>query len=309
MTELSSPMKRILLNVEATSACYADCSMCPRHVIGKHGRMSRETLEATLATATPDFVHEISFAGRGEPALHPNIADYLGMARTTGIFTSIVTTATNLNEKRAESVLDNVDVLRLSVSSIEPEIFKLVHRGLKFDGVKRNIENLAAMCPEKITAHLTGGPVIYDTVPQTVEWLRGVGIQRILLFPLWNRGGDIEAQRDNQRRSKLLQDLSLITSESEYGGGSNNTSFQRDWRDGLAINDSYCAVGDSSISVNYDGRIVGCFQDFGQSSVIGDVFNTPLLALWRERKTILGKMPICQGCAVNHVSFLEVSHG
>lgn len=306
MSAIAADSKKILINIETASACFADCAMCPRDVIPKHGKMSMETLEKALSTAAPHFVHEISFAGRGEPALHPRIVDFLKYARGTGITTSLVTTGTTMTAEKAAPIMENVDILRLSVSSYEPQAFQRVHRGLDYKKVWSNIERLAEIAPEKVTVHLTGGPTIYETLPHTVKFLREHGINKILLFPLWNRGGDIETKQNKDGRLQLQKDLQLTPSEAEYGGGSENNAFQRDWQEGLAKNDTYCAVGDSSISINYDGKITGCFQDFGQTSVLTDVFNADLFALWQERKAILGKMPVCQRCEVNNVSVIKL---
>lgn len=298
--------KKILINIEPISTCFADCAMCPRDVIPKDGKMTPDTLGEILSRVSEDFVHEISFAGRGEPALHPNIGDFLKAARSTGIITSIVTTGISLNQKKAPAVIDNVDILRLSVSSYDPQAFKRVHRGLDYERVWKNFRNFAHIDPEKIVVHLTGGESIYSTLPQTVQFLRDHGVRHILLFPLWNRGGDIETRQDKEWRISLQRELGISPSESEYGGGADSEAFQGDWRRGLEENDRYCPVGDSSLSINYDGRIIGCFQDFAQGTVLGNVSEMNLKEVWQERKKILGKMPVCQKCEVNNVSVIQL---
>jgi MoaA/NifB/PqqE/SkfB family radical SAM enzyme len=296
--------KRILINIEPTTYCGANCVMCPRSIISQHGYMSTSTLAASLRSVSSSFVYELSFAGRGEPTLHRELPNMLAMARATRIPVSIVTTAVNMGKDKREAIIANADIIRISISSFNPATFRKVHRGLNFDKVWANIHGVAKAAPEKIVAHLTGGSMIYEHLPETVHHLRDIGVDRIFLFPLWNRGEDIESAEDKEHRVSIQERLGLKPSEAEYGGGPTGDAFQKDWQEGLLSNPQYCAVGDSSISIQYDGTVVGCFQDFGRKSPLANVADTILYDFWQARKGLLGKMAVCEKCDVNRVSLI-----
>ncbi|MBU6958350.1 radical SAM protein [Pseudomonas sp. CVAP len=289
-------IKKILVNVEATPSCPASCSMCPRSVIKDYGFITLETMDKIVSQIDPSYVWELDLAGRGEPTIHPEFHELLKMMRKSGVLTDVTTTAVTFNQRNIDACVDNVDVIRLSVSSIRKEIFDKVHVGLNHEKIWRNIAALAEAAADKVIVHLTGGPVIYSTLAETVAHLRQLGFKRIYLFPLWNRGGDINAKLEGEYRKKLVSELNLNLSESEYKTGMGKVKFMLNALMGTWVNSNFCAVGDGSLSISYKGDILGCFQDFGHVSNIGHVENDRLKEIVKSRVKLLGNMDICKGC-------------
>ena len=294
--------QKILLNIEATPSCPATCSMCPRDLIGEEGFMSLETMERIISQVDKDSFWEIDLAGRGEPTIHPKFDELITIMKKSHVPTSVVTTAVAFTEKNARSAAANLDMIRLSVSSYNKSTFDKVHIGLNFYKIWKNISSIASFAAEKTTIHLTGGPVIYDHLHETVAHLRSLGFRRIHLFPLWNRGGAFEHQNDMERRLKLIRDLELLPAEVEYSGGAGRITQLANLAAGKLQNKNYCGVGASSLSIAYDGKILGCFQDFGHTSIIGNVHNGELRKLLQTRHTRVGNMPVCIGCDANKVA-------
>lgn len=287
--------KKILINVEATSRCPASCSMCPRDLIHTHGNMELKTMEKVVSQVNSDYVWELDLAGRGEPTIHPEFAELISLMKVPNVKSCVVTTGVTLTQKNIDAIVNGVDVVRLSVSSRDQKAFEKVHIGLKYEKIWANIAALAEAAPEKVTVHLTGGPAIYDGLPQTVQHLRSLGLKRMYLFPLWNRGGFFDSRIETERRKSLMESLEIPPSESEYSSGG-KLAFWADLAVGKLKNSTYCPVGDSSMSVAYDGSVLGCFQDFGHSSLLGSIWKTPIYEQYVERKKILGKMKVCVGC-------------
>ena len=63
--------EKILVNVEATTRCSANCSMCPRDAIKSTGNLSLKRAELVSERVNKEEVWELGLAGRGEPTLHP----------------------------------------------------------------------------------------------------------------------------------------------------------------------------------------------------------------------------------------------
>src|SRR3990167_3807811 len=296
--------KKILVNLEPTPSCPAACAMCPRFLVKESGFMKLETMENIVSQFDPSFVWELDLAGRGEPTIHPELPELLEIMRRPGIPTGIVTTGVTFTQKNVDAIVKNIDHIRLSVSSINKPTFEKVHIGLDYEKIWRNIATLAESAANKAVIHLTGGPDIYVHLAETVAHLRQLGFHRLHLFPLWNRGGAINHKLDAVRRQQLMTDLQLTAAESEYSTGVGKVKFFTNLLLGRLQNDKYCFVGDSSISISFDGKILGCFQDFGHTSNLGHINKNQIKDILRQRLSKLGKMQICQGCNANKVGLL-----
>lgn len=297
--------KKILVNIEPTPSCPAACAMCPRSLVKENGFMKLETMEKIVNQLDPSFVWEIDLAGRGEPTIHPQLPELIEIMKRPKIPTAIVTTGVSFTQRNIDAITRNIDRIRLSVSSFNQQTFEKVHIGLDFKKIWRNISMLAEAGAKKTIIHLTGGPDIYEFLPETVTHLRKLGFTDIYLFPLWNRGGAINHNLDAIRRKQLMQDLNLPAAESEYSTGVGKVKFFTNLLLALLQNKKYCFVGDSSVSISFEGDILGCFQDFGHTSNIGSINTNNLKDILKGRLNLLGKMNICEGCNANKVAFLK----
>ena len=223
------------------------------------------------------------------------------MARAP-VKTDVTTTGVTFTAKNIEACVNNVDIIRLSVSSIRKEVFDRVHIGLSHQKIWQNISALAEAETKKVIIHLTGGPVIYDSLPETVAHLRRLGFENMHVFPLWNRGGEIATVEIDKRRAYLVKTLGLNCSESEYKSGMGRYKFILNTAWGKLLNQDFCTTGDGSISISYSGDVLGCFQDFGHTSNIGNIHTDDLKTLVRKRVMQLGKMPVCKNCNVNQAA-------
>jgi len=274
-----------LLNLELTSYCNANCSMCPRNNVKEFGYITLETIDNLIKKIENYSLFEISLSGRGEPTFHPELLDILKKLKTTCRKLSLVTTTDGLNEDNYKDCIDNIDILRLSVSSIDPNVFYKIHRGLDYNKIWKNINNLVMYNPQKLNIHLVGGEETYQKLEDTIKYFKENGVNNIHLFPLWNRGGNIEEQEINETRKYLVEKYNIFYSEDEYLDEEKCKLFQ---------NPNYCPLGDTSISVNFKGDMIGCFQDFGNITKICNVNDD--IEFIKQRAKVLKKMPVCKNC-------------
>ncbi len=274
-----------LLNLEVTSYCNANCSMCPRSNVREYGYISLETVDKLIKKVEDYVLFEISLSGRGEPTFHPQLVEILQKLRVLRTKISVVTTSDGLNQDNYMDVVDNVDMLRISVSSIDEELFHKVHRGLNYDKIWQNIERLVNYKPDKLNIHLVGGEVTYPCLERTVKFFKEHNVNNIHLFPLWNRGGSVESQDINEIRKRLVSEYGISYSEDEY---------LDDDKVRMMGDSSYCPLGDTSISVNFKGDMIGCFQDFSNQIRVCNVVDD--VDFLEERAKVLKKMPVCRSC-------------
>ena len=276
-------MKR-LINLEVTPFCLANCKMCPRHLILDKGYLNNITFEKIL-NRIKEFkkeIFEISIAGRGEPLLHPTLPQIVEKLKEIKHPVSIVTTCQRLDRNNFFSIGRNVDMIRISVSSRNIDIFEKIHRGLNYFEFWENIKWLSKNFKNKIVIHMVGGEDIYPGLEDTIIYLKNLGIYKIFLFPLWNRGG-ITDEKTKDIRIQLKSKYDIQFSEEEYSKNLNMTH-------------SFCYIGDSSLAINYKGEYIGCFQDFGNYNIEGNVFSNSLDDILDTRINKLGKYNICTNC-------------
>lgn len=275
-----------LLNVEATSVCYANCSMCPRDKVKKVGFIGLDVVDALIDKVKDYSLYEISISGRGEPTLHPQLVDIIKKLRSLNTTISVVTTTAGLNDKNYKRILDAVDILRISVSSIDEDLFKKIHRGLDYKKTWEMIEKVITYCPEKVYIHLVGGDDTYPGLEVTVKFFKEYNVNKIFLFPLWNRGGNLDVDQDILLiRQRLVEKYQIHYSEDEY--------LDED-KMGMLNIPNYCPIGDTSISVNCFGEMMGCFQDFENQNKVCNVYEE--VDFLTRRCKHLGKMQICKEC-------------
>ena len=274
-----------LLNIELTSFCDANCSMCPRDNVNEFGYITLETIDNLIKKIEKYNLFEVSLSGRGEPTFHPQLIEILRKLRILSNKISIVTTSDGLNESNYRDCMDNVDILRLSVSSIDEKIFHQVHRGLDYKKIWKNIDKLVKYNPEKLNIHLVGGESTYPSLEETIQFFKQNGVDNIHLFPLWNRGGNIQNQNINEMRKHLVDKYHISYSEDEYLDEDKTKMFN---------NPNYCPLGDTSIAVNFKGDMIGCFQDFENLTRICNVNDN--VDFITQRAKVLKKMPVCKNC-------------
>ena len=291
-----------LINIELTSNCSANCAMCPRSQIKEKGFMSYKTLKNIVDQAQENNIWEITFSGRGEPTLHPHLPEMLSLCKKSSVTSALITTAVAMNKDNIEAC-KNVDIIRLSVSSFDKSTFEKIHRGLDYYKVWQNIDNLTNAIPEKIKVHLVGGETIYDHLEETINFFHKKNINSLYIFPLWNRGGNIIAKDNMEKRQRLIDRFHLLPIEDEFCI-KDRYIFNNYMQSKTSINKKYCFHGDSSALITFKGDILGCFQDFGSNNVIGNINENSLKKLLDKRFYSLGNMDICKGCNSNLVTMI-----
>ena len=198
---------------------------------------------------------------------------------------SVVTTTDGIKDATYKQLIDELDIMRISVSSIDEQIFKKIHRGLNYDKIWANITKLVNYNPEKLHIHLVGGEETYPALEKTISFFKANDVNNIYLLPLWNRGGNVEEQEILDLRKQIVEKYNIFYSEDEY---LDETKVRN------LANPNYCPLGDTSISVNYKGDMIGCFQDFENLTKICSVDDD--VDFITERVKVLKKMPVCRSC-------------
>ena len=145
------------LDVEVTNACNLRCPFCVRETMSDPtGFMSMETFYTILNEISghigskglePAKVGAIKLNWRGEPTLHPDLVDMVGMAKACLVpEVAINTNGTKLTPVLSKKLIEaRIDRIIISVDSIDPELYESQRVGAKLAPVIDNIEALVKL--------------------------------------------------------------------------------------------------------------------------------------------------------------------
>ena len=172
--------------VEITNVCNKDCSFCPG--TKRPSRfMSRAEFECVLKKLSP-FTDYLYFHLMGEPTLHPDLIEFISIARAMGYRPMITTNGTLLYELSDEIITSGVHKVNISLHSFEKDdkIGHIEYLKSCVDFAKR-----AAKCGIIVTLRLWNGGTGEDN-SSVIEFLHK------------SFGSSCEAYRGGERLSEKI---------------------------------------------------------------------------------------------------------
>lgn len=106
--------------IEITNICNMNCSFCHGHS-RKPGRMRREQFETVLERLSGHTRH-IYYHLMGEPLSHPQLPEFIGMAKEKGFQSIITTNGTLLARRQEELIAAAPHKVSISLHSFEGEL-------------------------------------------------------------------------------------------------------------------------------------------------------------------------------------------
>ena len=284
---------RIAVNVEWTSKCNALCPMCPRELIEHPRLMAPETWRQVLARLSPREVFRVVIAGYGEPTTHKKFFDYVEDARGHPVRFDMVSNGHLLDEDKLRPLDGAIGLLIVSFSSIDPEVYGRVHVNLDQARVMENIRAARRLLKHtRLAISLTPMPECLPSLPDTIAWLRGQGVETLTMSPtLYNRGGSLKdhelATRELRRLIRLhrlrSQEIDFIPSAREI---------VRQWRG----NGFKCIPRNVDLFVSSDGEYLYCYNDIGHRHPLGHVSSHGIHDVLSRREGMAAIPALCDGC-------------
>ncbi|MCC7081523.1 MAG: radical SAM protein [Burkholderiales bacterium] len=284
---------RIALNVEWTSKCNALCPMCPREAIERPQLMTLQTWDRVLARIAPKDVFRVVIAGYGEPTTHPRFFDLVDALRGHPVRFDMVSNGHLLDPDKLRHLDGAIDLLLVSFSSIDPEVYRRVHRNLDQGRVMRNLQAARSLLRHtQLGISLTPMPDCLASLPRTVAWLRGLGIDLLTMSPtLYNRAGSLTGHElATAQLRRLIARHRLRSQEFEFIPGVGD--FVRQWR----ANRCKCVARNVDLFIAASGEYLYCYNDVGHRHPIGDVRHASVRETLTEREAMAPLPALCAGC-------------
>jgi len=176
----------IYVLIEPTSICNLRCKMCfqvDRDFVTREymGKMNFELYKEIIDEISANGTKAITFASRGEPLLHPKIADMLKYASGKFIDIKINTNATKLTKELSKIILSSgVNEIVFSVDSDNKEQYESIRVRSNWEKVLENIKNFETIRREMfsdIPIHTRASGVLVDNgqdIKKGLDNFRGI---------------------------------------------------------------------------------------------------------------------------------------
>ena len=284
---------RIAVNVECTSKCNALCPMCPRGLIEYPQLMTEPTWRQTLERLTPQDVFRAVIAGYGEPTTHTKFFEFVDDMRGHPIRFDMVSNGHQLDAERIRHLDGAIDLLLISFSSIDPEVYKRVHVNLDQARVMENIRTAQRLFKHtKLAISLTPMPECLPSLSDTIAWLRAQGVETLTMSPtLYNRGGSLqEHELATEKLRQLIQQHHLRSQEFDFIPGVWDVLQQ--WRS----NSFKCVPRNIDIFIAASGYYLYCYNYVKHEHPIGHVANLSIREVLAKREGMALIPELCNGC-------------
>lgn len=268
------------IDIETTNACNMKCPMCYRDKIWKQrfnfkdksmGFLDYELYKKIIDEAAAHGVFSIRLSWRGEPLVHPRVADMVRYAKLKGIKSvSTLTNGLNLDEKLARELIDaGIDWISNS-----------------FDGTGKIYESIRA-------------PAKYPEALERLRTIQRIKKEKGLKKPVLKVQTVFAAIKDNPE--EFYRDLGPIVDEIAVNDTQDHSLKNKDQNPNY-----FCPVPWQRLVVTWSGEAVQCINDFNERNIVGDLNTQSVADVWngpemkKVRELILKKerlkMLACTEC-------------
>lgn len=285
------PTAPVHVQIQTVSGCNANCIFCPNKKtqldipMGHH--MDWGLYHSIVDQCVDLGVKRFSPYLMNEPMLDselPQRIAYISKRKKSWQYTKINSHGALLTERMAKGLLDSgLNKLHFSVQGLDPDVYWRVMR-LKLDKTLHNIERFLELQAKgnyklpKVKVLMLDTSEIHDQLPQVYQHWKALGV-RVKVNQLENRADHGNVQSD----TIAVRELQPF-----------------DWCERLF----------NQIYVLHDGRLVQCCADWEQSTIMGNLANERLDAIWHgprytalRQKFLAGQVEdmLCAGCSKDAV--------
>ena len=263
------------IDIETTNDCNLKCPMCPRTFMkGSVGYMDMG-LYRKIIDEIGGKVYAIKLNWRGEPTMHPHLAEMIKYAKEKGIMEVLLNSnGTILNEKMSRNlILSGLDSVSFSFDSLDKAEYEKIRVGADYDRTIANIKEFIS---------------IRNSLGMKKPWIR------LQMVNIKESQEDIDRFRDYW--GGMVEQVSYL----DYIKWVDKVAGKVDIKEGFV-----CAPLWQRMVIAWDGKIT-CVGDSYLEHPIGDANNDSILSIWKghvmstmrelHKKGEYHKIDICRKC-------------
>ncbi len=270
------------LQVEITTACNLDCTICLRRKLERPNRsLSLSDFKRIL---DPGLFRYVGLHGWGEPLLNRHIFEMIEHARSKGVITNLTTNGTLLADRIDEILDSGPDEIAFGI--YDPDLLSNVLPDIEDFVGERNKRSLKF---PKVYFDITLYQENRDRVPDLIRLASDMGIEAVIIHRLFNLYGvDSEVEclsaEDEKDLFKEIKKVARFLKIKLY----------------LPEKHSYpCLIIKRSIFVTVDGKVTPC--TYLPEEHLGDALQESVKGILKSRRygDFVRKMkrhPVCGKC-------------
>jgi radical SAM protein with 4Fe4S-binding SPASM domain len=256
--------------------------MCPRHKQTRDKGFMSFQLFKKIVDEAKSWASLIDLDFYGEILLHPEFDRLIKYAKSKGLKTAVSTNVTLLNSENSKKLIDSgLDLITLSLDSINKESFEAIRKGANFENCINNIKTFLSLNKGRI---FTVVQMIYMKDNQGGAWE---------YLSYWSKYKQVNV------RIKPYFDFDLAKTRLRVDSPE-------------IVSQRPCFYPWECFVITWDGKVVPCCNDYDKRVVLGDVNKNSIREIWNNRKMkTLRKthiemkkqaIPLCRTCKVPETS-------
>lgn len=162
------------ITIEVTNKCGAKCIMCPREkMVQALEVMPFEIYKKIVDDAFKCGVELIDLCGYGDVFLDRNLFDKIKYTKEINPNSKVYisTTGNAMIEKYHESIIEYVDILKLSIYGISKKVYEEVMGGIKFEKSYDNINKFLNLDERKKVFTIGNFIQMNENISETNKWI------------------------------------------------------------------------------------------------------------------------------------------
>ncbi len=234
-------------------------------------------------------------AGYGEPTTHPEFEAFVHMIKSARVPVDMVSNGEQLDKDRLKLMDGILNMLIISFSSVEPQVYNHVHANLKHSRVMKNIVLAGKILKKtKLAISLTPMAECIETLPQTIDWLRSNGINHLTMSPsLYDRAGSLHVTDPASRNLRqMIRSYGLHSQEFDFIPGIFDIFGQ--WR----ANRFKCIPRNTDLLISAEGMYLYCFNDIRRSHPLASVHEKSVREAIHLREALPADPDLCGDCNI-----------
>ncbi|MHA1615904.1 MAG: tungsten cofactor oxidoreductase radical SAM maturase [Candidatus Njordarchaeales archaeon] len=319
-----------ILYIEPTLNCNLNCIMCFRRSVKEpFGSMKKELFEKIIDDAKKCGVKFIWFGGWGEPLTHPEIFEFIALARDANIDVGINTNGTLLTPEIAEKLLElEVETIVVSSDAATHETYARI-RGTKYSRILEALKTIQkakekhGMTRPKVSFLFTAMANNVSELIDLPKIAREYGVSQIIVsnvipvYPEMEKMVVYNGRLSDNEIRELASKLALETYQTGVRLILPNFKLRTERR---------CLfIENNTATITWDGKVVPCYNFihtyksyiFGLEKVVkqisfGDISKESLREIWLKpeyvkfrHKVKRFEFPSCPDCPLREYCSLR----
>ena len=232
----------------------------------------------------------LCLSGEGEPFLHPQLLDFVDIAKATGLHAVLLTNGTCLDETTTRSLVDSrLDILQVSLWASSPEGYERSYPGTDPDNFRKVVEGLKLLARVKaaqktrLPSVVLHQPVTRDNfqhTPALVNLALAAGCDGLSLSPFKTRRGRFAAgalsAAEERQFCRALKPMKRLLQDRFANPGV--AQILRRFRLGGPVWEKLpCYIGWLHAYLKVDGTVLPCGDC---NLVMGNLYDNSLQEIW-----------------------------